>query len=276
MKRGRLLWAIPLATIAVAVLYGQPVPDDPPPPEIHCKHFIHGYPLGAPATNDLIVRDVYALSSNDETKFADWVCYYLTPHETMGTLDLERKWRTDPWLDAKETLEASPDDYAGAHTNFDYDRGHLAPLASFKGSKYASQVNIYSNITPQLGPMNQGPWKDLEGLVRDMVDYYQAVWVMTGTLYEHDVDQLPQANETHRVPSGFWKIIVVDDDGVHRAAAFVMDQGAARNSALTDHQESIDTVEQRSGLRFFWDDAPPDVVASKAEDAPDWMEDWVE
>lgn len=31
-----------------------------PPPEIHCKHFIHGYPLGAPATNDLIIRDLYA------------------------------------------------------------------------------------------------------------------------------------------------------------------------------------------------------------------------
>ena len=42
-------------------------------PEIHCKHFIYGYPTGAPCSNDLIVRNIYALSSNDETKFADWV-----------------------------------------------------------------------------------------------------------------------------------------------------------------------------------------------------------
>jgi hypothetical protein len=41
--------------------------------EIHCKQFILGIPLGTPATNDLIIRDIYALSSNDSTKFADWV-----------------------------------------------------------------------------------------------------------------------------------------------------------------------------------------------------------
>ncbi len=40
-------------------------------PEIHCKHFFFGYPDGAPASSDLIIRDVYALSSNDGTKFAD-------------------------------------------------------------------------------------------------------------------------------------------------------------------------------------------------------------
>ena len=51
------------------------IPDAPP--EIHCKHFIYGYPLGTPASNDLIIRNIYALSSNDERKFADWVAYRL-------------------------------------------------------------------------------------------------------------------------------------------------------------------------------------------------------
>ena len=46
-------------------------------PEIHCKHFIYGIPVGTPVTNDLIIRDIYALSSNDSTKFADWVAYRL-------------------------------------------------------------------------------------------------------------------------------------------------------------------------------------------------------
>ena len=26
-------------------------------PEIHSKHWIHGYPLGTPASNDLIIRN---------------------------------------------------------------------------------------------------------------------------------------------------------------------------------------------------------------------------
>ena len=56
----------------------------------HSKHFLFGAPTGAPATNDLIIRDSYALSNNRETKFADWVAYRLTPQEVSGTVGLNR------------------------------------------------------------------------------------------------------------------------------------------------------------------------------------------
>src|SRR5690606_9298182 len=46
-------------------------------PEVHCKHFFYGRPRGTPYTNDLIIRDGYAMSSNDDTKLADWVAYRL-------------------------------------------------------------------------------------------------------------------------------------------------------------------------------------------------------
>ena len=39
--------------------------------EIHTFHCLHGCPMGTAATNDLIVREIYTLSSNDRTKFAD-------------------------------------------------------------------------------------------------------------------------------------------------------------------------------------------------------------
>ena len=85
------------------------------PMEIHSYHWLYGYPQGTPPSNDLIIRHSYAMSTNDETKLADWVAYRLTPHEVMGTLDLERKWRADPWLDEDETLEpGSKDDYKKA------------------------------------------------------------------------------------------------------------------------------------------------------------------
>ena len=234
----------------------QALAEDQTPPEIHCKHFIHGYPLGTPARNDLIIRDLYALSSNDTTKFADWVCYLLTPHETTGVLDLERKWRNDPWLDEGETLEGSPrkkDDYKGSGQALGYDRGHQAPLGSFKGSRYASQVNYYSNITPQKKGLNQGPWRILEEKIRGLVDRYGRVWVMTGPLYERDMPALPNADEPHKVPSGYWKIVVVEESGKIHSAAFIMDQDTARDSKVLDHLVSVDEVEKRSGLDFFWE-----------------------
>ncbi|MEL7833023.1 hypothetical protein [Fodinibius sp. Rm-B-1B1-1] len=50
------------------------------------------------------------MSSNDQTKFADWVSYRLTKETASGQED-ERDWESDPWLEEEETLE--PSDYEG-------------------------------------------------------------------------------------------------------------------------------------------------------------------
>ena len=69
-----------------------------------------------------------------------------------------------------------------------------------------------SNITPQKSALNQGPWKNLEGMIRGLVrEKYGTVWVMTGPLYERNMRELPQADEPHKVPSGYWKIVVVNE-----------------------------------------------------------------
>lgn len=249
-----------------------------PPPEIHCKHFVYGYPLGVPATNDLIIRDCYALSSNDTTKFADWVCYKLTPHETEGILDLERDWHDDPWLHHSERLEGeskATDDYRGAWSQLKYDRGHMAPLASFKGSRYASQVNYYSNITPQKSDLNQGPWKELENKIRGLVKKYLEVWVMTGPLYESQMPSLPKCDEPHTVPSGFWKIVVVKDSGTTRVAGFIMRQDTERDSEIKSHLVKVREIETRTGLDFLWE-----LSEGKQNDLEEkiwntWVDSWI-
>ncbi len=260
------------ATEAIA----QPIPSAPQ--EIYCKHFIYGYPLGAPMSNDLIIRDLYALSCNDERKFADWVCYSLTTHETKGDLDLERKWRIEPWLDPNETLEAAPstqDDYREANRIVSYDRGHQAPLASFKGSRFASQVNYYSNITPQRSDLNQGPWKRLESKVRELVSKYGSAWIMTGPLYESLMPPLPNCDEPHVVPSGYWKIIIVHDAGTLRVAAFIMNQDTPRTANVVDYLITIDAVEQRTGLNFFWKLPDDREDALESRTFCTWVQEWL-
>lgn len=250
-------------------------------PRIYCKHFLFGYPAGAPESNVMIIRDLYALSLNGQTKFADWVCYYLTPHETSGTLDLERKWRNDPWVGKDEALQASPkDDYRGAGKQH-YDRGHMAPLASFRGSRFASQVNFYSNIEPQRSALNEGPWKNLEDKVRDLVRRYGRVWVMSGPLYERDMPPLRQAHRPHKVPSAFWMIIAVAGKenptnirDLH-VAAFLMDQETPRTSGLRDHLVTVDEVEKRSKLDFFWQLSDPDQKKLESQKDTAWVQEWL-
>jgi len=237
-------------------------------PEIHCKHFIYGYPTGTPSTNDLIIRDIYAMSSNDETKFADWVAYRLDKETVTGDAETFRKWQADPWLDEKETLE--PSDYSGAHAALKVDRGHQAPLASFKGTRYWSETNYLSNITPQKSDLNQGPWRILEGKVRDLAKAGNVVYVMTGPLYEQETPPMPGADEPHKVPSGYWKIVIIQPgknyDSI-KTASFIFDQGTPRDGVVLDHLYTINDIEAKTGLDFLRD--LPDSIEEKIEGSMD-------
>ena len=238
--------------------------------EIHCKHFVFGIPLGAPDSNDLIIREIYALSSNDSTKFADWVAYQLDPGTVTGDVQTKRKWKVDPYLAPNETLE--PDDYTGAHDALKTDRGHQAPLASFKGTPYWHQTNYLSNITPQKSNLNQGPWRVLEERVRKFVRAGNTVHVITGPLYEKEDEELPQSDEEHIVPSGYWKIIIFQQKNDIMTAAFIFSQNTARDARTSDHLVSIDEIERRCGLDFLWE-LPDDIeVQVESRVSTNWAE----
>ncbi len=225
-------WAIPTAAAAQN-------------PEVHTFHCLHSCPMGMPASNDLVVREIYTLSSNDETKFADWVAYRITP-ETIGSSG-GRSWAADPWLEPDETL--APADYTGAPAALGIDRGHQAPLASFSGTAHPEHTNYLSNITPQGAPLNQGPWVRLENAERAFVRQSNGpLYILTGPLYERAMPPMPRASRPHRVPSGYWKIVMTGDG---RLSAFVMDTALARYAPHCGQRSSVEAIEQRSGLRLF-------------------------
>ena len=221
---------------------------EPEPQENHRKHFIYGCPTGTPSTNNLIIRDIYALSSNDETKFADWVAYRLDKETVTGDVKTKRNWKPDPLLEDDETLE--PADYKDANSVLKTDRGHQAPLASFKGTDSWKETNYLSNITPQKANLNQGVWKKIENKVRKLAKSGKTVYVMTGTLYERDMPPLPKADEPHKVPSGYWKIIIVEGHSIH-SASFIFDQSTPRSDKAINHLCAINEIEERSGLDFL-------------------------
>ncbi len=217
--------------------------------ELHIQHCLHGCPAGAPITNDLIVREIYVLSSNDTTKFADWVAYQVT-EDTIGPTQ-SRNFKKDPLLARHETLV--PSDYTDANAVLGTQRGHQAPLASFTGTEHWRDTNYLSNITPQQGALNGGAWGVLEQRVRDLAEEpsVTAVYVMTGTLYEQAMHPLPQANEFHLVPSGYWKVVATEDGATIKVAAFTFGQDTPSGADICDHLVTVRAVEQRSGLNFF-------------------------
>jgi endonuclease G len=217
--------------------------------EIHSKHCLKGCPVGGDASNDLLIRDIYILSSNDQTKLADWAAYKVTS-ETIGKSH-KRNWRADPWLDDDETLE--PNDYKGANQALKTDRGHVVPLASFSATTEWAATNYMSNITPQASALNQGPWKNLEGRVREMakVDGADGVFVMTGPLFEGYSDGLPMADEVMALPTAYWKIVAMEVGATPSLTAFIFPQTAGRKDDFCQYIVSLREVEVRTGLEFF-------------------------
>lgn len=213
--------------------------------ELHTFHCLHGCPIGAADIDDIIVREIYTLASNDLTKMADWVAYRVTPTSIGPSGD--RKWAADPWLDPDEALE--PDDYEGAPRALGIDRGHQAPLAGQSGTPFAADTNILSNITPQGAALNQGAWQRLEARENDLSRAENiAVYVVTGPLFERVMPPMPRTDERHRVPSGYWKVLVTQDG---RLAAFIMDTAAPRDLDHCAARVTLDEVELRSRLGFF-------------------------
>ncbi len=223
--------------------------------EIHCKHYIHGIPTGSPATNDLIIRDIYAMSTNDKTKFADWVAYRLDKETIGGNAVTYPEWKTDPLLADEETLE--PNDYKGAHEALKTDYGYFAPPDSFKGTRYWQQTNYLSNIIPIKPELNKGPWQKLEDKARRFVKAGNVLYVLTGPLFENEMPVMPKADEIHTVPSGFWKIIIhhpnPKDAKSLKVAAYIFPQDTPRFAKTKDYLVTVDEVEKRTGLDVLWE-----------------------
>ena len=98
---------------------------------------------------------------------------------------------------------------------------------------------------------------------------------MTGPLYEAPMPPLPNCDEPHKVPSGFWKIVAVQDGGSLHVAAFIMEQTTARKSPAIDHLTTVDEVEQRSGLDFFWQLPKADENALESVKNWAWAGSWL-
>lgn len=196
---------------------------------VHC-------PLGCPenpAGNDLVFGHIYSLSNNPTTKFADWVAYKV---DVVNFGPSHMRVRTkESLLDKSETLEK--EDYKGAiSSELKADPGHQAPLASFTGSRHWPELNHLSNITPQHKDLNQGAWVKLENAVRKAVSYRKSLYVITGTLYNSHMGQLPNADETHKIPSAYFKIIY-DKKGA--AQAFLMEQTTSRDTHYCNKSVSL-------------------------------------
>ena len=218
---------------------------------IYHDNCLENCPAGAANDNIIVDHEAIVLSSNKDTKFADWVAYKVVPANINGP-ERKRNWAKDPKIEAQFTF--IPSDYKGMNEDpYIFDRGHQAPLAAFKSHNKWYVVNYLSNITPQKKNLNRGTWKKLESAERKLAKYYGEIYVLTGPLYVKKKEIKGPFNKriNYTIPSGYWKIISFKKDIVIEAVSFVFPQEAPLNANYCQYISKVSEIEKASGLEFF-------------------------
>lgn len=208
-------------------------------------------PKGIALDNIIVDHDAIVLSSNKKTKFADWVAYKSRADYINGP-ERKRNWAKDIKIDAQFTL--IPQDYKGMSIDpYLFDRGHQAPLASFKNHPNWFVLNYLSNITPQKRDLNRGPWKHLESAERKLVKQYGEAYILTGPCYDgRDVIKGPPVKRIeYTVPSGYWKIIALKKGNGIKIVGFLFPQNTPIRDNYCKYQVSLSKIEKSTGLKFF-------------------------
>lgn len=228
-------------------------------PVIYSKHWFGPFPLPKDNKNPLLIHDIFIISFNSEKKFPFWVAYHLSPALIWGKLKEKRQYVVDPLLPSSQALTFK--NYKGA-SNCDgkglgYDKGHLAPLGSFKASSFAYQAQYLSNIVPQKRNLNRGPWKKLEQQVRQFVKKGNEVRILTGTIFGQEGKKIPPCwaatqNVLEEIPSAYWKIIAFKHKSKIKICSFIMPQ---KVSYKTDHPKKykvpLKQIEHKTGLSIL-------------------------
>lgn len=194
---------------------------------------------------ELIHHTHYSLSYAEEYEQAYWVAYELVKEELTQNYERTDKFIKDPKV---STESADGDDYSGSG----YDRGHLMPAAVCVWDSIAMYESFYySNISPQNPSFNRGVWSRLEDLEREMVEYYDTIWVAITPIFQPIIETIGE-NEV-AVPGLYGRAFLVKDNGKYKGIAFVLsNEGKPSDYSLLSASVSIDNLEEIIGFDLFY------------------------
>ena len=202
--------------------------------------------------NYLLINNYYALSYNREKVIPNWAAWRISKAE-LGDFPRPNPdpFRPDPRL-PKDWARATPSDYTGSG----FDRGHLAPSADRSGSvEGMSETFFMSNMTPQTGDLNRGPWQKLEAYLRTLVTRGSDVYIYAGVYGEKG-----KLKKKVSVPTNDWKIAVVVqrgapistiDTSTRVIAVDMPNVKGIKNADWQIYRTTVRQIEQRTGYNFL-------------------------
>ncbi|TAL68898.1 MAG: DNA/RNA non-specific endonuclease [Bacteroidetes bacterium] len=233
------------------------------------KSFIHielGIPYdNSPSDDYLIFRTQYVLSYNKDKCVTNWVSWNLNSSWYGDVPRYSKKFITDSTL-PPGFCRAKHSDYS----NSGYDRGHLVRSEE---RTYTADNNkatfILTNVIPQTGDLNRGPWLALERYCEDLCkNNNKELYVVAGGIY-HSTKKM---KNKITIPDSCFKIIVILDKGKKLKAVNSKTQIIAvampningiRNADWHTYISTVDKIEFSTGYNFL--NKIPEPLQSKLE-----------
>lgn len=195
-------------------------------------------------THQIVRHEGYTLCYREKFEQAEWVAYTLDAEKLQKQASRKNNFREDP--DVK-TYSAQLEDYR--HSG--YDRGHLAPAADMAYSEVTMSESFFlSNISPQVHAFNAGIWLRLEEYVRTLASESEKIFVVTGPVLEKDSYETIGVNRV-AVPEFFYKAILAFKNGEPKMLAFIVPNEQSKEE-IWRFQTTVDEIEARTGIDFFW------------------------
>lgn len=204
-----------------------------------------------------------------ENMVARWVAYPLNK-ACIGSGSRTNEWGLDPKLprDAQPLLtsgykSSSSDGASDGGTQF-YQRGHQIPSADRLA--YADNVQTFygTNITPQLGELNEQIWANLEQYVRNKSYQFDTLYVVTGCVVDGSTkfawdNSVPRKKVT--VPVAYYKVLLGFDRtrsiGIsaqtqgYTGVGFYLEHRGYDDNDYIKCAMTIDDLERKLGMDFY-------------------------
>jgi endonuclease G len=213
----------------------------------------------------LIRRPQYVLSYNALRNRPNWVSWHLSRPD-LGSVE-RGQFQPDPDLpDGFERV--TPGDY----TRSGYDRGHMCPSADRSNSREDNNATfLMTNIVPQAGGNNQGPWKELEDYTREQIEKGKEAYIVAGVADSERPRRIGRQRKI-TVPAYTWKVVVLLDDapgddlqrmdrGARVIAVKMPNRDDIRESDWRRFRVAPSEIEQLTGYRLL--ENVPDAARSR-------------
>lgn len=205
-------------------------------------HCYGSCPQGAHNDNSIVIRPIYTVSYNTLNRSADWVAYTVTADSIGIASSLSREPVPDDFVAETLTLEDFAEDSPLGMSRY-------VPLVDFAGTPFWQDINYLTNIVPRTKSLSQGAWYGLNWAIRNAVNRLGEIYVITGPVYYPEPVVSPLTTErNHRVPDGFFKVVISADGGL---STFVFEQQTPVHVHHCDLESSLETIEALTGYTLI-------------------------